>query len=77
MNPPMFGAVIPKSESGKDSEPATETVPLTSCALAGIWTDFVTPWRVRSPVSVTSDGVPVNAAAGTATGWVSLNVAVG
>ena len=54
MNPPMFGAVIPKSESGKESEPATETVPLTSCALAGIWTDLVTPWRVRSPVSVTS-----------------------
>ena len=77
MNPPMFGAVIPKSESGKESEPATETVPLTSCALAGIWTDLVTPWRVRSPVSVTSDGVPVSAAAGTATGCVSLNVAVG
>ena len=59
------------------SEPATWIVPSTSCAWAGIWTDFVTPWTVRSPVRVMSDGVPVRAAAGTSTGAVSLKVAVG
>ena len=59
------------------SEPATWIVPLTSCALAGISTDFVTPWRVRSPVRVTSDAVPASAAAGISTGLVSVKVAVG
>ncbi len=45
--------------------------------MAGSDTDLVTPWSVRSPFSVTSDAVPVRAAAGTSTGDVRLKVAVG
>ena len=59
------------------SEPATWIVPSTSCAWAGIWTDFVTPWTVRSPVSVMSDGGAGQGGRGTSTGAVSVNVAVG
>ena len=73
----MFGAVIPKSDSGKLSEPATWIVPSTSCAWAGMLTDFLTPWSSRSPTSVISEGVPVRAAAGISTGCVTVNVAVG
>ena len=51
-------------------------MPSASFAWAGIWTDFVTPWRVRSPTSVTSVAVPARAAAGISTGWVSVKVAV-
>ena len=57
--------------------PRDRIVPLTSCAFAGIDTDLVTPWSVRSPVRVTSEGVPLIAAAGTSTGAVRVNVAVG
>ena len=57
-------------------EPATWIVPSTSWAWAGIWTDLVTPWRVRSPVSVTSDALPARAAAGISTGLVRVKVAV-
>ncbi len=77
MNPPTFGGVMPKSANGNVRVPATWTLPSDSCACAGIRTDFVTPCSVRSPTSVTSLAVPASAAAGTATGWVTVNVAVG
>jgi hypothetical protein len=66
-----------KSASGNVSEPATWIRPSVSWACAGISTDLVTPWRVRSPRSVRSVGVPLTAAAGISTGWVIVKVAVG
>ena len=64
MNPPTFGGVIPKSDSGNVRVPATWILPSASWAWAGICTDFVTPCSVRSPTSVMSLAVPVRAAAG-------------
>ena len=55
----------------------TVTTPPDRSAWSAIWTDLVTPCRVRSPVAV---AVITTQSAGTAASWigaVSLNVAVG
>ena len=68
---------MPKSDIGNVSEPTTSSwLPLT-WVCRGIVTDLVTPWIVMSPVACTVTGEPDRASAGMATGWVSLNVAVG
>ncbi len=61
-NEPTLGGVIPKSEKGKVSEPATWIVEPFSWARAGIATPFVVPWIVRSPSRVRSTGDPARAA---------------
>ena len=43
MNPPTFGAVMSKSDSGNVSDPATWTAPSANCACAGISTLFGHP----------------------------------
>ena len=44
---------MPKSANRIGSEPTIVTTPFWRRASSGIWTDFVTPWSVRSPVAVT------------------------
>src|SRR5512146_526046 len=76
-NPPMFGAVMPKSENGNVMDPAASIAPAVQRAWIGIVTDFVTPWIVRSPVAENAIADPLVAFAGSAIGAVSLNVACG
>ena len=58
-------------------EPVTVTTLPDSRAWIGIWTDFVVPWIVRSPVAVAETTWPSAGTAPRSIGFVSLNVAVG
>ena len=68
---------MPKSANWIGREPTIVTTPFARLALSGIWTDLVTPWRVRSPVAVASTVAPSAGTEPRSIGWVSLNVAVG